>query len=171
MFMRLFNRLAILKNQSISDIQLIEEYYRIHFDFNKRYFAIGHESRQEFESNIKNGYEQLIAMKLYSNELHGSYNSLQHLLKNYKTFFSHGLDDVSIKSIIILMNEYCKNPKKLNDFASFRLKFSSFCFSGRDERMLTNDPEYYSPSQLNQLTSYFLLLNYANLTSDFNDGG
>lgn len=52
-------------------------------------------------------------MKLHANELQGRFRPLEHILKNYKCFFTHGVDDISIKGINILLNAYAKNPKKI----------------------------------------------------------
>ena len=168
-FERLFRRLAHLKNQSVADIQLIEEFYRIHFDLFKFYFKISDLCQEDFEASIKNGYEQLLAFKLYASELQGKFAPLHHLMKNHKSFFTHKLDDVSIKGLTILMNEYAKNPKQLVELATVKQKFTENCFSSRDERLLTIEPDFYTLSELVQLSSCFLLLNHANLEADFAD--
>jgi hypothetical protein len=104
-----------------------------------------------------------LAVKLYSGEIAGisHFKPLTHLLKNHRKFFTRGLDDVSIKAVNLFMMHYCKNPKLLRELTEVREKFASYCFSGREERLLTIDITMYTPSQLVQLNSCFLLLNNA----------
>ena len=66
----------------------------------------------------------------------------------------------------ILMNYHCKTPERLNKILDYRDIIMSFTFSGRTNRMLTNEHELYKNRELLQLNACFLLLSNADVIVD-----